>query len=770
MKRLAKVSHSFLLGLLMVCSIGVAGALLAHFRVADERNIDFEDIDRRAHALAYQLSFTANEILEDGAGINDARLAQRLDGYGRLIGSALYRADGHLLGSGAAVGRYLSILEGFIARVIGTRTELAETVHLSGMPVRILALPLLTAEGDRLRGVLAVLHDISYIEERTQQRMVDFILWTSILTVVLVACVILTTWFIYERPLRRLAAWMRKLRTENAMEAVPSGLPIALLRSETGRLAISFRAARAANRARSRTAPQADNLWTREKLRAHAVDQLEDGYHIVVASNREPYMHQMDGGKPRMIVPAGGLVTALDPVLQACGGLWVAHGAGDADRMTADARGRIRVPPEEPRYTLRRVWLSREEEQGYYYGFSNEGLWPLCHLAYERPIFRASDWRYYALANQRFAQAVLDEIGSERAVVLVQDYQLALVPQLLKDARPDLCVGIFWHIPWPNPEAFRICPWRVELLQGMLGADLVGFHLQQYCNNFLDTVDRMLETRLDWDHFAADLKGHTSIIRPYPISVQAWSERRVPTGEALARQTSELQALYALEEVEIAVSVDRIDYTKGIPERFRAIERFFEKYPGHRNRVTFVALGAPSRTHLRRYREHIALLETMADDINWKYQTDGWRPIRLLIAHHDGKTVHAFLSMSNICIVSSLQDGMNLVAKEYVAAQASCDGVLVLSELAGAARELTDALIVNPYDTEQVADAIHAAMVMDAAERRGRMERMRKTVEENNIYRWAATFLADLGATRKPDDGARSSQDASTHGMRIVSH
>lgn len=316
-----------------------------------------------------------------------------------------------------------------------------------------------------------------------------------------------------------------------------------------------------------------------------------------MVSNREPYMHQLQGGKLSIIVPAGGLVTALDPVLQACGGLWVAHGAGDADRDTVDAHGRLTVPPNEPRYTLRRVWLSREEEQGYYYGFSNEGLWPLCHLAHERPIFRASDWKGYVQANQRFAEAVLEEIGPGKAVVLVQDYQLSLVPQLLKAARPELCVGIFWHIPWPNPEAFRICPWRVELLQGMLGADLVGFHLQQYCNNFLDTVDRMLETRLDWDHFAVDL------------------------------------------------------------------------------------------------------------------------------------------------------------AKEYVAAQAASDGMLILSEFAGAARELTDALIVNPYDTEQFADTIHAALVMDSAERQARMARMRKSIEENNIYRWAANLLAELSATRKPDTG-----------------
>jgi trehalose 6-phosphate synthase len=482
-------------------------------------------------------------------------------------------------------------------------------------------------------------------------------------------------------------------------------------------------------------------------------------------------MHVLRDGKPRMIVPAGGLVTALDPVLQACGGLWVAHGAGDADRRTADARGRITVPPGDARYTLRRVWLSRVEEQGYYYGLANEGLWPLCHLAHERPTFRASDWEHYVKANHRFAETVLDEIGSGDATVLVQDYQLALVPQLLKAARPEIRVGIFWHIPWPNPEAFRICPWRAEILQGMLGADLVGFHLQQYCNNFLDTVDRMLEARLDWDHFAVELKGHTSHVRPFPISVESWAEKNVPTGDDLTRQIAGIKEQHKLDGVEIAVGVDRIDYTKGLPERFRAVGRFLEKHPQHRERFTFVQLGAPSRTHIRRYREHIAELEALADEINWKFQTDNWKPIRFLVAHHDGPVVHAFLKMASVCIVSSLHDGMNLVAKEYVAAKEDCDGVLILSEFAGAARELSDALIINPYDTEQFADAIRYAAEMDGDERRTRMERMRRQVEEHNVYRWAANFLTDLSGTRsvqpRPAEARVDGGSQNQHGSHV---
>jgi trehalose 6-phosphate synthase len=459
-------------------------------------------------------------------------------------------------------------------------------------------------------------------------------------------------------------------------------------------------------------------------------------------------MHQWRDGRGYAIVPAGGLVTALDPVLQACGGVWIAHGAGNADRANADAEGRLTVPPGDTRYTLKRVWLTREEEQGYYYGFSNEGLWPLCHLAHERPVFRAEDWEHYRQANRRFADAVLDEAGSGKAVVLVQDYQLALVPRMIKEARPDLRVGMFWHIPWPNPEAFRICPWGAEILDGMLGADLLGFHLQQYCNSFLETVDRVLESRLDWDHFSVELRGSRTRVQPFPISVQPWSERHVPEEDALTQQIAELKTQHQLGDAFIAVGVDRIDYTKGLPERFRAIARLLEKYPQYRGRLTFVELGAPSRTHIPRYREHLDGLEALADEINWKYQSEGWKPIHFLVAHHDAKTVHAFLRMAPMCIVSSLHDGMNLVAKEYVAAQTGGDGVLVLSEFVGAARELADALIVNPYDTEQFAEAIRYGLEMDAGERRARMQRLTRQVDEHNIYRWAANFLSALAAER----------------------
>jgi alpha,alpha-trehalose-phosphate synthase [UDP-forming] len=741
-----RFSKGLRMGFLISGIVAIATVLVAWFQWQTERRTDRDDLDRRARSLAYHFKDTVQDALGQPDAEAAKLLAGQVEGHSRLIGFAVFRANGHKVAAGKGITQYLEEIQPAVATALGEKPEVIQTIRSFDTVVHALATRL-TDEMGAPRGVLVVMHDIAHLEERGATRIIRFAFWILVVTFLLIILVVGVTWSAYERPMNDLAEWMRRLRTDAVPEAPPPNLPVALLATETKRLADSFRAARSSAASESRSLVRDHKVWTRERLRAQALDCLGGGQ-LVVVSNREPYMHQMKDGKPHLIVPAGGLVTALDPVLQACGGIWVAHGAGDADVETADPSGRISVPPGNGRYTLRRVWLNRDEEQGYYYGLSNEGMWPLCHLAHERPTFRAADWQAYLEVNRRFADIILEEIGPSRATVLVQDYHLALVPQLLKQKRPDLRVGVFWHIPWPNPEAFRICPWRTEILKGLLGADLIGFHLQQYCNNFLDTVDRMVEARLDWDHFAAELSGHHSLVRPFPISVESWDERGVPMGEALTGQISQLQERYKIQNVQTVLGVDRIDYTKGLPERFRAFGRFLEKCPSYHRNVTFVQLGAPSRTHLRRYRDLIVELETIADEINWKYQTDDWKPIQFLVDHHDSATVHAFMRFSSVCLVSSLHDGMNLVAKEYVAAKPDGNGVLVLSEFAGAARELPDALIINPYDTEQFADAIHAAVQMSPDERSARMERMRRTIDEHNVYWWAATFLSELSGTR----------------------
>jgi trehalose 6-phosphate synthase len=745
------------IGLLIAGVIGLATAAMAWLQVEHERRIDEEDLERRAHALAHQISSVVQEALVLHDPEAKKALANDLEGYRRLIGFAVFRADGRLLTSGKGVTEFISVVEPSVTQALEGKHDVVTKMRTHDLSTHLLAHPLRESSGGEVKGVLVVLHDVSHLEDRANSRLMRFAFWILIVTLLLVTLVVGITWAAYDRPLQNLAEWMRRLRTGTAAEAPPLGLPVELLASESDRLAASFRAARATGWSQSRETVREHNVWTRERLRAHAIDCVRGGQ-LIVVSNREPYMHVLREGKPHLIVPAGGLVTALDPVLQACGGLWVAHGAGEADRETADERGRVTVPPHDPRYTLRRVWLSRDEEQGYYYGFANEGLWPLCHVAHERPVFRAADWDHYVRANRRFAETILEEVGGGEATILVQDYQLALVPAMVKVHRPDLSVGIFWHIPWPNPESFRICPWRTEILEGMLGADLIGFHLQQYSNNFLDTVDRMIEARLDWDHFGVELKGHRLLVRPFPISIESWAERGVPAGEDLARQTERLREQHQLGDSQIIIGVERIDYTKGLAERFRAIARFLEKSLQYHEKFTFVVLGAPSRTHIRRYRELIAELESLADEINWKFKTDAWKPLRFLVAHHDAATVHAFMHLSSICIVSALHDGMNLVAKEYVATKAEGDGTLILSEFAGAARELSDALIINPYDTEQFADAIRYAIEMSPQERCMRMDRMRRHVEEHNVYRWAAAFLGELAVTGGPVARARESE------------
>ncbi|MFO0974171.1 MAG: trehalose-6-phosphate synthase [Phycisphaerae bacterium] len=754
--------HGARIGLLVAAVVGLATGTMAWFQVERERRIDEEDLDRRAHAIAHQMSWSAQQVLALPDSEAAKAIEERLGGYRRVLGFAIYRPDGRPVATGAGVSEFSAEIQPCVARALEQKSDASEIIRSRDAVVHVLAYVLNDANNPA-RGVLVVLHDMAFVEQRAMERRVQFAFWILLVTLLMVVLLVGATWLTYERPMQRLAEWMQRVRTDSAPEAPPRGLPVALLASESNRLAASFRAARSTSWRDSHDLVREQNTWTRERLRAHAIDALE-GRQLIVVSNREPYMHQFRNGAAHMIVPAGGLVTALDPVLQACGGLWVAHGGGDADRQTADENGRLVVPPDDGRYTLRRVWLSHEEEQGYYYGLSNEGLWPLCHLAHERPVFRATDWAQYQRVNERFAACILAEIGDGQATVLVQDYHLALVPGYLKSARPDLHVCIFWHVPWPNPEAFRICPWRAEILHGMLGADVIGFHLQQYCNNFLDTVDRMVEARLDWDHFSAELKGRRSLVRPFPISIETWSERPVLSGAALSEQIRQLREQHKLNDTQVVVGVERIDYTKGLPERLRAFERFLQKYPHYRGKVTFVLLGAPSRTHLRRYRDLLADLESTADEINWKFQTESWRPVRLLIAHHDAAAVFAFLRMADACVVSSLHDGMNLVAKEYVAAKDPGEGALILSEFAGAARELADALLINPYDTEQFADAIHRGLTLSPEERFERMTRLQTAVQKHNVYRWAAGLLTSLAGTRGHQVGPAPSSTEPTTG------
>ena len=484
-------------------------------------------------------------------------------------------------------------------------------------------------------------------------------------------------------------------------------------------------------------------MWTKESLQELVGTKLSD-YLFIVVSNREPYVHTYDGTEIKYEVPASGLTVALDPVMQACGGTWIAHGSGDADREVVDERNKIAVPPNEPRYSLRRVWLSKAQEDGYYYGFSNEALWPLCHISYTRPVFNKSDWDTYKEVNQLFADNVLDEVGNRRAFVFVQDYHLTLLSRLIKERNHNIITAQFWHIPWPNPEAFRICPWQEEILNGLLGNDLLGFHIRYHCNNFLDTVDRALEARVDRDRYEVTRGGKRTAVRPFPISIDYEAMCQLAQREEVAAEMARFRSRLGLTHEKVGVGFDRLDYTKGIPDRLKAIDRFFEKYPDYQGSVVFIQAGVPSRIHIAAYKRLNEEIDSLVEEVNWKYAAEHWKPVVYLQEHLPPVSLMALRRLADFFMVSSLHDGMNLVAKEFVASRFDEDGVLILSPFTGAARELTDALLVNPYATDHLAEAIRKSLEMPQAERQRRMRMMRRVAQENNIYKWTADIISEL--------------------------
>ena len=500
--------------------------------------------------------------------------------------------------------------------------------------------------------------------------------------------------------------------------------------------------------AETQTRDEAQITWTADALRAILHGELR-GEDVLVVSNREPYIHQRRGDRIEVQRPASGVVTALEPIMRACSGTWIAHGSGSGDRQAVDAKDRVAVPPDHPAYQLRRIWLTEEEEAGYYYGFANEGLWPLCHIAHVRPTFRSADWAQYKAVNRKFAEAVFSEAKTKSPIVLVQDYHLALLPRTIRAKLPDATIITFWHTPWPNPESFAICPWRDEVITGLLGSSIVGFHTQAHCNNFVDTVDRFLEARVDREAFTVTLGGKMTAICRYPISI-AWPPEPEMLAKSVADCRMEIRRLNALpSEHKLGIGVDRLDYTKGIVERFCAVERLLELNPDWIGRFTFIQIATPTRTGIDEYQRHEADVRATATRINTRFVHQGVLPILLKVEHHEPAQVYEYFRAADLCFVSSLHDGMNLVAKEFVAARDDERGVLILSEFTGAARELAEALIVNPYDADQCAAALHLALTMPIAEQRDRMRLMRGLIAEFNVFRWAGRMLLDAAAMRR---------------------
>jgi len=586
---------------------------------------------------------------------------------------------------------------------------------------------------------LVLLHDMSYLERRsldTRRYLLGFIVVLGLAIAVITVVVAQLSW----------RGWVSGVRAIMRGEGLL--VPLLSVRPELAPFAADLRARLRDLEDEYRRAQGPDAEWNPARLRALLRTQLR-GDQVIVVSNREPYIHDHKNGEIVVRRPASGLVTAVEPVMRACSGTWIAHGSGTADRDAVDAHDRVLVPPGKDDYVLRRLWLTEEEENGYYYGFANEGLWPLCHVAHVRPVFRESDWEAYRAVNQRFADAVVAEARSEDPVVLVQDYHFALLPAMVRAKLPRATILTFWHIPWPNPESFGICPWRREILQGMLGSTILGFHTRFHCKNFIETVDRFLEARIEHEHSTITFQEEETYVEAYPISIE-W-----PTAETQAAwptvaecRSRVFERLKLPMDTLLAVGIDRFDYTKGILERLHAVERFLEKYPEWIGRFVFVQVAAPTRGSLEEYRSFQDRIARTSDRINERFGRDGYLPVHLLAYHHDYDAVIELYRASSICMVTSLHDGMNLVCKEFVAARDDEQGVLILSRFAGAAREMKESLIVNPYHVEETADALQRAATMPAAEQHERMASLRMTVREFNVFRWAGRMLADAGRWR----------------------
>ncbi|HEY4516689.1 MAG TPA: trehalose-6-phosphate synthase [Candidatus Paceibacterota bacterium] len=716
-------------------------SLVVGFSVLSQANREQVELtarlQSRSQVLADSLAESIGSSYNARATSSTQRIIDKFVSNERLAGLGVFNNSGLIV----ATSKDLPLMDdtAFITGVMDSDESQGDFVRKDGEVYYVQVTPL-HDDNERVIGALAVAQNATYIDNGIRdiwQR--NLIRFFSLILIFAGTIFILVRW-VFFRSISKLVESLQAARKGDSDGMVPSAGFLAPLAGEISKVTTSLRQARlaASEEARMRL-EKIDSPWTAERLREFIKAYLKDRP-IFVVSNAEPYMNTRTKNTIEWNVPAGGVITAIEPVMEACGGMWIANGSGPADRDTADAEGKVRVPHDEPRYTLKRVWLSEEETRGYYNGFSNEALWPLCHMAHVRPEFRKEDWAEYRKVNALFAKSLLDEIRRvERPIVLVQDYHLALVPALIKKSRPDAQVAIFWHIPWPSAAQFSICPWRVELLEGMLGADLIGFHTQQYGNNFMDTVASEIESRIDYEHFSVFREDHQTFVKPFPISIAFPG-----SAERLEKPDQSVLDRLNIRTPHVVLGVDRFDYTKGIPERLRGIEFLLDMHPEYRGQLTMLQIASPTRESLGSYARYRELVRGEVARINEKFATRDWVPIVLEERSYSHAELRQLYQVANICVVTSLHDGMNLVAKEFAAARHDEAGVLVLSHFTGASRDLKGALLINPYSAEETAAALQTALTMPKTEQHRRMKVMRASVRDYNIYRWSAEIIKAL--------------------------
>jgi trehalose 6-phosphate synthase len=722
--------------------IGLLGIFFTFTQVSQEDKRLTNDIEYRSSLLSDSLKETVEPNFISKSDVYLQSVVNRFADKQRIAGLAVVDNTGNLIAVSSSLPKAMSQPEQVAADVMDADKANGNFAVYNGKRMYVFATPL--HDKKNVVGALVVVQNASYIDTQ----LLD--LWTSsllrlLIQIIIISLVVLIVlrWIFFD-PVQRLALSLKDIRLSKSLKKaqnMPRHPLFGPLMQEVSNMQQSLVAARltATQEARLRL-EKLDSPWTDERLKTFTKDLLKERA-IFMVSNREPYIHTKNGSKVQYYFPASGMATAIEPIMQACGGMWIAQGTGNADKQVVDSDDKIQVPPDDPKYTLKRIWLSEQEEKGYYYGFSNEGIWPLCHNAHTRPIFRQGDWEQYQKVNQKFADTVIAEIKDfQNPIIIVQDFHLALLPRLIKNVRPDATIGMFWHIPWPNAESFSICPWKKELLDGMLGSDLIGFHTQLHCNNFITTVGRELEALIDLEQFSITKNGHSTFIKPFPISIAFAGElSRKQKHEPLDRE--KLLEKYGISTKYLAIGVDRLDYTKGILERIKAVEIFLNKYPEYKEQFTFLQISAPSRGSIKEYQDFAVSVEKEVNRVNEAFRTDSWEPIVFVKRHHNHEELNQLYKAADVCLVTSLHDGMNLVAKEFIAARSDEKGVLVLSQFAGASRELRDAFIVNPYNGEQVAEAIYNGLTMKKAEQVRRMKRLRDTVVNYNVYRWSAELL-----------------------------
>lgn len=733
----------------IIGSVVVTVTLVAFFfnlkQINDERSTLTINLEQRASLLADSLKESIEpsyaNSLQSTLQTSLQKTVDKFANRERLAGIALYDNKGTLLATSSGLPKTIIDNAKSVSDAMDSNAPKSDFFDADGESRYVFVDPLHNDAGNTV-GALMIVQNAGYINTSIGQIWRSSLLKLGIQIIIFSITIFIILRFFIFRQVVRLVDSIKQIRmgkknatfkdTDKYSFFTPLAKEITYITKSLSQARLS-----AKEEARMRL-EKLDTPWTAERLKEFVKAYLKD-QKIFLVFKGEPYSHRKGKNGIYCFAQAGGVLTALEPLMEACGGMWIAHGSGDADRETVDEKDTIQVPPDNPKYTLKRVWLTEKENKGYDKGYSAEGLYPLCLNTHTRPIFREEDWHEYKKVNGIFAKNILAEIKNvQRPIIIVNEYHFTLLPQMIKASRPDARIGIFWHTPWPSAEAFSICPQRKEILEGMLGADVIGFHTQQFCNNFIDTIGKNIESLIDFDKSSITRDEHTSYIRPFPTGVDSTNKQESGDSGLLGKKI--LNHL-KIKTKYLGLGVDRLDYAKGIPERFKGIEYFLDTHPEHKEQFTFLQIASPCRSEIAKYLEYKDIVSLEAERINKKFGTKTWHPIVLELLQYSHQDINSLYKLANICVVTSLHDGMNLVSKEYVAERNDELGVLVLSQFTGASHELKDALIINPYSTKEIADAIYKGITMSPVEQNRRMKAMRNSVKNYNIYRWAAELL-----------------------------